>query len=99
MDGAPLRAAFLLLHVDDRLTIAEIAATPSNAKAAADYGCPKGTTLGDEGRQQSSKASSLAGRSHGPASRDDGSIRLAPRAAQPALVRDLGHETPLLVVG
>jgi hypothetical protein len=28
--------------------VAEVAATPSNAKAAADYGCPKGTTLGDE---------------------------------------------------
>lgn len=27
MDGAPLRAAFLLLHVDDRLSIAEIATT------------------------------------------------------------------------
>ncbi|MFN3725241.1 MAG: Eco57I restriction-modification methylase domain-containing protein [Allosphingosinicella sp.] len=28
--------------------VAEVAATPSNAKAAADYGCPKGTALGDE---------------------------------------------------
>lgn len=28
--------------------VAEVAATPSNAKAASDYGCPKGTTLGDE---------------------------------------------------
>lgn len=43
LDAITIEGALIAVEI-----VAEVAATPSNAKSAADYGCPKGTTLGDE---------------------------------------------------